>query len=80
MSSYEGSGNMKMNPEQFDRELKYQVTMYFCRKMLEKGIITIEDYLNIDAEKRSRLRPVTGNLLSSQFLLDQERMQGIYRY
>ena len=61
-----------MITDQFDRELKYQITMYFCRKMLENGIISTEDYLKINNEKREDLHPVTGDLLSCRFLIDRD--------
>ena len=33
-----------MNEEQFDRELKFQVSMALVDEMLEKGIIGQDDY------------------------------------
>lgn len=34
-----------MSEEQFDRELKFQVSMALVDEMLEKGIIGQEDYV-----------------------------------
>ncbi len=58
-----------MTEEEFGRELRYQSVMYLVRKMLRNGLITEEEYRNIDTNNRQKMRPITGNLLSGKSLL-----------
>lgn len=60
---------MQMTQEEFDRERRYQTIMHFVRKMLEEGLISEEEYHQIDTRNRQKLRPKTGDLLSGKFLL-----------
>ncbi|MBQ8092940.1 MAG: hypothetical protein IJ242_05120 [Clostridia bacterium] len=60
---------MRMSEEQFDRERRYQVAMYFVRRMLDEGLISQEEYCQIDTKNLGKFKPVTGNLLSGNFLL-----------
>ncbi len=60
---------MKMTPDEFEREKLYQGTMHFARQMLEKGIITEEDYCQIDTRMKEKYRPITGDLLSRRSLI-----------
>ena len=57
-----------MTQEEFDRERRYQTIMHFVRKMLEEGLISEEEYHQIDTRNRQNLRPKTGDLLSGKFL------------
>ena len=61
-----------MTPEEFEREKRYQAVMYFVRQMLEQGLITKEEYCQIDTRNRAKFRPVTDTLLSGKFLLYPE--------
>ncbi len=63
---------MRMTKEEFDRELKYQVVMYFTKKMLMEALTTEDEYRQIDAICNERYKPATGNLLSGKFLLLSE--------
>ena len=63
---------MKMTAEEFDREQRYQVVMHFVRKMLDRGLITQEEYCQIDTRNRRKYLPVTGDLLSGKPLLYAE--------
>lgn len=60
---------MQMTQEEFDRERHYQTIMHFVRKMLEEGLISEEEYHQIDTRNRQKLRPKTGDLLSGKFLI-----------
>lgn len=60
---------MRMTEEEFDRERRYQTIMHFVRKMLDEGLISEEEYREIDTRNRQKLRPKTGDLLSGKFLL-----------
>ncbi len=60
---------MQMTQEEFDRERRYQTIMHFVRKMLEEGLISEEEYHQIDTRNRQKLRPKTGDLLSGKFLI-----------
>ena len=63
---------MQMTAEEFDRERRYQTVMHFVRMMLDQGLISEEEYRQIDTKNRAKFRPVTGTLLSGKFLLFKE--------
>lgn len=46
----------------FQNELMYQATMNIARKMLEDGLITAEEYGQIDTMFREKYAPVFGTL------------------
>lgn len=60
---------MQMTQDEFDRERRYQTIMYFVRKMLTDGLITKEEYCQIDTRNRMKFLPKTGDLLSGKFLI-----------
>ena len=60
---------MRMTTEEFERERRYQTANYIVRKMLESGLITEEEYIRIDTKNRAKFKPVTGDLISGNFLL-----------
>ena len=53
-----------MSQTEFDRERRYQTLMFFYRKMLREGLITEEEYGQIDTINRAKFLPVTGALVS----------------
>jgi hypothetical protein len=53
---------MSMNRDDFERETKYESRMALARTMLRKGIITEDEYAEIDANFLSKYRPVLGSL------------------
>ena len=53
-----------MDDEQFEREKLYQATMNMFRAMLEKGIITEEQYNVVDTNMLQKYRPLLGSLFS----------------
>lgn len=63
---------MQMTREEFDRERRYQMVMHFVRKMLSEGLITKEEFCQIDTRNRAKFLPVTGDLLSGKSLLYAE--------
>lgn len=60
---------MRMTEEEFDRERQYQMVMHFVRKMLSDGLISEEEYHQIDTRNRQKFHPIIGGLLSGKFLL-----------
>ena len=59
-----------MTQDEFDREIRYQVLMYFVEKMLREGLISEEEYRQIDTKNRLELHPKTGDLLSGKSLIE----------
>ena len=53
-----------MSKEEFRNEKLYQTTMYLARKMLEEGIISEEEYRQIDTIFLEKYKPVFGTLFS----------------
>lgn len=53
-----------MSKEEFRNEKLYQTTMHLARKMLEEGIISEEDYRQIDTIFLEKYKPVFGTLFS----------------
>lgn len=53
-----------MSKEEFRNEKLYQTTMHLARKMLDEGIISEEEYRQIDTIFLEKYKPVFGTLLS----------------
>ena len=53
-----------MNEDQFEREKLYQASMEMFKKMLEKGLITREEYEVIDTKMQEKYSLIIGTLLS----------------
>lgn len=51
-----------MTEEQFEREKLYQASMNLFKIMLEKGLITEEQYAIIDTKMREKYQPIFGTL------------------
>ena len=67
MSAISTPGSKAVRPvdnEQFEREKLYQATMNMFRAMVEKGIITKEQYNVIDTNMLQKYRPLLGGLFS----------------
>ena len=47
-----------MNKEIFEREEAYQLTMHYVRKMLDKALISQQEYEAIDTIMRQKYRPI----------------------
>ena len=64
-----------MSKEEFRNEKLYQTTMHLARKMLEEGIISEEEYRQIDTIFLEKYKPVFGTLFSDLPLTsDAERV------
>ena len=55
-----------MDNQQFDRELKYQVSMNIVRQMLEKGIISTENYEKWRQRLIEKYDPPIGRIVSNR--------------
>ena len=55
---------MAMSKEEFRNEKLYQTTMHLARKMLDEGIISEEEYRQIDTIFLEKYKPVFGTLFS----------------
>lgn len=63
---------MRMTQEEFDRERRYQTVTYFLKQLLQRGLISEEEFCQIDTRNREKFKPFTGTLLSGKFLLCTE--------
>lgn len=59
-----GSEVARMSKERMRQEKLYQATMSMVRKMLAEGLITEEEYRQIDTMFLEKYRPVFGTLFS----------------
>lgn len=59
-----GSEVARMSKEQMRQEKLYQVTMSMVRKMLAEGLITEEEYRQIDTMFLEKYHPLFGTLFS----------------
>ena len=53
-----------MSKEEFKNEKLYLATMHIARKMLNEGLITEEEYRQIDTIFLEKYKPVFGTLFS----------------
>ena len=53
-----------MTKEQFRNEKLYQATMYLARKMVEQGILTEQEYREVDEIFLEKYKPVFGSIFS----------------
>lgn len=53
-----------MSKEELKNEKLYQTTMYMVRKLFEDGVITEEEYRQIDTIFLEKYHPIFGTLLS----------------
>ena len=58
-----------MTKDQGRKEIIYQMTMSAARQMLEKGLITDEQYQKYDTKMRQKYAPIIGTLWSEIYLL-----------
>lgn len=59
----------KMSEDQFQNEMLYQTTMSLARTMLEKGMISEEQYHEFDTIMLGKYHPIFGTLFSDIHLL-----------
>lgn len=55
-----------MDEKQFRAEKMYRISLSVARSMLEKGIISKEEYSEIDTILLEKYRPVLGTLLAGK--------------
>lgn len=53
-----------MTSEQMRDDMRYQAALSVAKGMLEKGLITEEEYAEIDTRLLEKYRPYLGSLLS----------------
>ncbi len=63
-----GLGVARMTEEQFRAEKLYQTTMNVAGRMLSQGLISEEEYCQIDTIFLEKYRPVFGTLFSAMSL------------
>ena len=67
-----------MTESEFENEKRYQLLMYQVKRMLRSGLISEEEFLEIDTKYRQVYRPKSGGLLVRKDLLI-ERKYGMNR-
>lgn len=55
---------MRLTPEEFEAEKRYQGLMYFVKRMLRESLISDCEYEQIATDYAARLSPKTGSLLA----------------
>ena len=60
---------MRMTPEEFEAEMRYQGLMFFVKQMLREGLITETEFEQIAVEYATKIYPKTGTLLVRNRLL-----------
>lgn len=58
-----------MNEKEFRAELRYRMSLSVAKAMLEEGVITKEEYRQIDTILLEKHRPTLGTLLSGKPLI-----------
>lgn len=58
-----------MSKEMFTAEMRYQTAVSLAKKLLEKGLLTEEEYAVIDTILLKEIRPSLGTLLSQNDLI-----------
>lgn len=60
------TGVSGMDDQQFDRELKYQVSMSIARQMLETGVIDADAFAKWQEKLIARYDPPIGRIVSNR--------------
>ncbi|MGL5972652.1 MAG: SHOCT domain-containing protein [Oscillospiraceae bacterium] len=58
-----------MSKEQFQNERDYQITLSIAKTLLEKGLLTEDEYRQIDTILLSDFEPTLGTLFSQNDLI-----------
>ncbi len=72
MNAISGSVSKAVVPvseKEFRAELRYQMSLSIAKTMLKKGIITRDEYSEIDTILLQKYRPILGTLLAGKPLL-----------
>ena len=57
-----------MTKEQFEREKMYQATMGMVRRMLSEGLISAEEYAQMERIVLEKYKPMIGSVYAGQTL------------
>jgi len=60
---------MRLTPEEFEAEKRYQGLIHFVKQMLREGLISDDEFEQICADYAARFSPKTGTLLARNELL-----------
>ena len=60
---------MNMTEEEFRNECIYEVTMSHFKTMLERGLISEEEYWQINTNMKAKYQPISDGLVSEKDLL-----------
>jgi len=66
MSEAVSKAVMVMDEKQFRAEKMYRISLFVARSMIEKGIISKEEYSEIDTILLEKYRPTLGTLLAGK--------------
>lgn len=66
---------MRMTEAEFENERRYQMLMYHVKRMLRSGIISEEEFLEIDTRYCQKYRPKSGGLsVRKDLLIERKRV------
>ena len=60
---------MQMTEQEFRNEIIYSVTMGRVKIMLERGLITMDEYRSINEKMKAKYQPISDGLVSENTLL-----------
>lgn len=60
---------MQMTEQEFRTEMLYSVTMGRVKLMLERGLITMDEYRMINEKMKAKYSPISDGLVSENTLL-----------
>ena len=69
MSEAVSKAVMPVSEEEFRAELRYRMSLSVAKAMLEKGIISGDEYSEIDTILLEKYRPILGTLLAGKPLI-----------
>ena len=69
---------MRITEEEFDRELHYQTVMHFVKIMLLCGMISENEFFQMEMRICDRYKPLMGILLSGKFLLQSSGWSDLF--
>ena len=65
---------IKMNRNELERELIYHQTMAMAQDMLQKGMVTREEYCEIETHFRNKYLPVSdGLVIENRLMISEDR-------
>ena len=65
---------IKMNKNELEHELIYHQTMVMAQEMLQKGLVTREEYCEIETHFRNKYLPVSdGLVIENRLMISEDR-------